>query len=251
MHKDLEYQLRKPDASLSDVVDYFWTLTNHATTDHDIVLLPDGRVDLLFSYSPNEPFHVILLGLDSEAHKTTFEAGTAIFGVSFKLPAIEYVFNTHIAHLLNLAEVMPPGFWDISREDLTNFDGFCQKIHHKINRLLQTEIDPRKRKLFNHIYSSHGTLSIRELSDLAGWSSRQINRYFNDHFGLSLKTYCNILRFRASFPQLQEGKLFPEEHFTDQAHFIKEVRKYAGVVPKELHKNKNDRFIQLSALPKK
>jgi AraC-like DNA-binding protein len=101
------------------------------------------------------------------------------------------------------------------------------------------------------IYSSNGSLSVKELSEKVNWSSRQINRYFNEQFGISLKTYCNILRFRASLPHIKKGKLFPELNFTDQNHFIKEIKKFSGVVPKELSKNQNDRFILLSALPLK
>jgi AraC-like DNA-binding protein len=91
---------------------------------------------------------------------------------------------------------------------------------------------------------------VKALSEKAYWSSRQINRYFNQQFGLSLKAYCNILRFRAALQQIREGKLFPEENFADQTHFIKEIKKFSGVAPKELSQNRNGRFILLSALPK-
>ncbi|HWV29535.1 MAG TPA: hypothetical protein VN038_07775, partial [Dyadobacter sp.] len=47
----------------------------------------------------------------------------------------------------------------------------------------------------------------------------------------------------------REGRLFPDENYADQSHFIREIKKYAGVVPKELERNKNDRFIQFSTLP--
>jgi AraC-like DNA-binding protein len=63
-----------------------------------------------------------------------------------------------------------------------------------------------------------------------------------------LKAYANILRFRASFEQLHRGELYPEQNFADQSHFIREVKKLSGVTPKELNKNKNDRFIQFSVL---
>jgi AraC-like DNA-binding protein len=118
-------------------------------------------------------------------------------------------------------------------------------------QLLTVNIDERKRKLFNLIYAAQGSITIKELSESVHWSSRQINRYFNQWFGLSLKAYCNILRYRASFKQISEGKLFPEQNFTDQAHFIKAVKRYSGVTPKELAKNADDRFIQFSTLPEK
>jgi AraC-like DNA-binding protein len=93
-------------------------------------------------------------------------------------------------------------------------------------------------------------MTVKELSENVYWSSRQINRYFNDKFGISLKKFCTILRFKASFQHIKEGKLFPEQNFADQAHFIREVKKLTGFTPKELCKNQNDRFVQFSTLTK-
>ncbi len=152
---------------------------------------------------------------------------------------------------MNNAENLPDDFWNFNANDLHDFDLFCKKASQKIQSLLPKETDNRKRKLFDLIYSSKGSLTVKELSERVYWNSRQINRYFNQQFGLSLKTYCNILRFRASLEHIAQGKLFPELNFTDQSHFIKEIKKFSGVVPKELLKNKNDRFIQFSALASK
>ena len=96
------------------------------------------------------------------------------------------------------------------------------------------------------LFATGGEISVKELSEKIFWSSRQINRYFNEQFGVSLKTYCKIIRFRASLQDIKDGKLFPQHNFTDQSHFIKDIKKLSGVSPKELHKNKNDRFLQFS-----
>ena len=88
--------------------------------------------------------------------------------------------------------------------------------------------------------NTNGAITVKEFSEKIGWSSRQINRYFNHQFGLSLNAFCKILRFRASLDHIAKGKLFPEMNFADQTHFIKEIKKFSGVVPKELFKNKND-----------
>ncbi len=79
--------------------------------------------------------------------------------------------------------------------------------------LIKPNIDIRKRKLFELIYSSKGSISVKELSEKVFWTSRQINRYFNQRFGISLKAYCNILRFRESLHHIKEGELFPEIKF--------------------------------------
>lgn len=245
----LDYHVAPPVPALADIVESFWSLKAGAEADKPIQLLPDGRVDVLFTYSVAQPFHAVLLGLGSAAEQTTLAAGTVMFAVSLRLLAVEYLLHTRVADLLNSARLLPAGFWGITAADLTDFKQFCAKLNHTLCGLLPPTLDPRKQRLFQHLYASDGTLPVHELATRAGWSSRQINRYFQDYFGLSLKAYCAILRFRAAFPQLKAGRLFPEQHFADQAHFIREVRKFAGVRPKELARNENDRFIQFSAWP--
>ena len=117
--------------------------------------------------------------------------------------------------------------------------------------VLPAAIDERKRKLFELIFAGNGEISVKELSEKIFWSARQINQYFNQQLGLSLKAYCNILRFQASLQDIKEGKLFPQLNFYDQSHFIKATRKLSGVSPKVLKQNQNDRFIQFSMLKQK
>lgn len=248
---NLIYQSNQPDPSLQDVVESFWMLDNPSESK-DVILLPDGRIDLIFSQSLQEPFHIVLLGICTHPEQIVIAEKTKIFAVSFNLLAAEYILHTSVSELLNEAKRLPLDFWDFSVNDLNDFKKFCQKASEKIQQELQSQkMDERKLKLFDLIYSEKGALTVKELSEKVIWSERQINRYFNQQFGISLKSYCGILRFRASFQHIKEGKLFPEQNFTDQSHFIKEIKKLSGFLPKELNQNKNDRFIQFSILPEK
>lgn len=249
MNTDLEFRIVRPDKSLSDFVESFWMLENPSDHGKELVILPDGRIDLTFSHSPTEPFHSMLSGLETHPDQATLASGTKMFAVSFKLLATEYILHNTVSGLLDSAQLLPADFWNFSANDLDNFDRFCQKASGKIQSLLPEEIDRRKQKMFAALYAANGAITVKALSEKAAWSSRQINRYFNQQFGLSLKVYCNILRFRASFQHIREGRLFPQENFADQSHFIREVKKLSGVSPKELKRNQNDRFIQLSTLP--
>ena len=245
----IEYKELKPDPPLSDFVESFWMLSNTTSEEKPIVLVPDGRIDLSFSLTA--PYDLVLLGLESSAEQAILLPGVKMFSVSFKLLAMEYLFDRKFPTLVNTAYQLPPDYFGITAADFKGFDAFCCSLADNFSKKLTAEIDPRHKKLFDLVYTSNGNISIHVIADTLHWSSRQINRYFNDWFGISLKVYCNILRFRASFRQIKEGRLFPEENFTDQAHFIKNVKKFAGVTPKELKKNKNDRFIQFSTLAKK
>jgi AraC-like DNA-binding protein len=247
----IKYKITKPSTQLSDFVESFWMLENTSDTAHETVGLPDGRFDIIFSYSPNEPFNIMLMGLGTTSGQHAIPPKIVMFAVSFKLLAIEYLLDIKAAALLNTAHSLPGDFWEIKKDDLNDFEKFCNNLSVKMLSLIKPDIDNRKQKLFDLIYSSNGALSVKELSEKVFWSSRQINRYFNEQFGISLKAYCNILRFKTSLHHIKEGKFFPELNFADQTHFIKEVKKFSGVVPKELFKNQNDRFILLSTLPKK
>ncbi|PQA56954.1 helix-turn-helix domain-containing protein [Siphonobacter curvatus] len=245
----LTYQFRKPDGSLSTFVESFWMLEQSSEHKLPVIVVPDGRVDILFSVTPAGAVQAMLRGLDTEPGKGDLSPGTRMFAVSLNLLAVEYVLGESVATLLNTGRSLPAGFWEIQSEDLQDFTSFCFRVSESIERRIQPNPDSRKQQLFELLYESRGDISVEELARRVTWNRRQINRYFTQWFGLPLKTYSTILRFRASFEHLRQGKLFPEENFTDQAHFIREVKKFAGVVPKELSKNVEDRFIQFSTLP--
>jgi len=248
MNHGLTYKLYKPEKILSGFIDSFWMLTNASGADKKLVSLPDGRIDLIFYQAENKPLQAVLLGIETQANPTILAANTRICAISFKLLAAEYIFHQTVAELLDKAESLPGDFWGFTINDFDDFDHFCKKFSEKVSSLLPKEIDQRKQQLFELLYSSNGELTVQELSAKVYWSSRQINRYFNQQFGIPLKAYCNILRFRASFRHLSEGKLFPEQNFTDQNHFIKNIKKYTGVTPKILSENKDEAFFYLTIL---
>lgn len=251
MNNNFHYKFIEPDRSLADFVESIGMFHNPTDEAKEVVVIPDGRIDLFFTQSITEPFHVLLMGLETEPEQRSVPPQTLTFSISFKPLAVEYILRTPIAGFLNSAKDLPNDFWGFNADDLKDFDAFYKKANQRIAAQKTRETDKRKRKLFDLIYHSNGEMTIKELSEKVFWSSRQINRYFSQQFGLSLKAFCKILRFRASLEHIAKGKLFPELNFADQNHFIKEIKKFSGVVPKELFKNQNDRFVLLSVLKQK
>ncbi len=247
---DIEYRFKGPDASLSYFVERFYLVTNSSGIDKEMIAIPDGRIDVFFLSTHHRDFSCTLLGLETGPTTVTFSAASRFFGISFKLLAVEDIFNTSIAHIVNNAQQLPPDFLGMEEDHLASFETCCEIVSAGLKQFLKRPVDGRKQALFNLVYLTNGSLTVAEYSAKVFWSRRQINRYFNQTFGLPLKVYCQILRFRSAFQQIKEGRLYPEEHFSDQAHFSREVKRLAGVVPKELSRNKNDRFVQFSSLPK-
>ncbi len=237
-----------PDSSISQFVHSFWMLENKTGKDIPSTLLPNGMVDVTLMKMNSEKWEMLVRGIDTVPGRVTITAGTKMYSIGLKLLAVEYLLGDSVKDVLNIGKNISNDFWQFEADDMKSLKNFCNKATQKIKSVSTESIDSRKKKLFELIYSSHGSMTVKELSEKVYWSSRQINRYFNQQFGISLKAYCNILRFGTSFKHISEGKLFPEQNFTDQNHFIKEIKKYAGVTPKELSKNKDDRFIDITAI---
>ncbi len=237
-----------PSSSISHFVHSFWMLKNNTGKDIPLTLLPNGMVDVTLMKINEANWEILVRGIDTMPGRVTIKAGTQLFSIGLKLLAVEYLLGNSIKDVLNIGKNISNHFWQFEDVDMKSLKSFCNKASKKIKTVSTENIDSRKKKLFELIYSSHGSITVKELSEKVYWSSRQINRYFNQQFGISLKTYCNILRFGNSFKHISEGKLFPEQNFTDQNHFIKEIKKYAGVTPKELSKNKDGRFIDITAI---
>lgn len=243
MNSALTYQFVKADKSLSDFV-YGFSLLRNLSEQKESVIIPNGKIDLIFCKTATQPYRVVLMGLETRPKQMPDESVESFAAVSFHPLALEYILKESISDFVDSGKILPLDFWELSENDLYDFEGFQKKINLKIHSLLPTKIDERKRQLFQLIFATNGEISIKELSEKIFWSERQINRYIKQYLGISLKTYCNILRFQASLPSIKEGKLYPELNYTDQSHYIKEVKKLSGVSPKELFKNQNDRFLQ-------
>lgn len=245
---DLTYKKLKPESSLIQFVESFMYIGNHTDKNKEVILFPDGRVDLIFKQKENEHTSVKLFNLDKTAKDFVFESNTEYFIICFTLLGVEYLLGRYTwpDHDKNR---LCKDFFNISESDFVSIDSFVERITDYLLNLIPDEIEQRKIDLFKLIYKYKGEMSVQRLSEKTKWSSRQINRYFSKQFGISLKSYSMIIRFRASFNQIRDGRLYPLQNFSDQAHFIREIKKFSSFIPKELAKNENDRFIQFSILP--
>lgn len=247
MNNVTKHHLAKPDNPLADFVYCFSSIQNLADI-HEGVIIPNGKVDLAFYKTTDNQFRIVLTGLETKPKLISQQLISTYFAISFNPLAVEYILHDSIAGILNAEKILPDNFWDFNVEDLNNFESFCKKATQKIQSVLPEKIDGRKQELFELIFTTNGEISVKELSKKVFWSARQINQYFTQQFGLSLKAYCNILRFQGSLSHIKEGKLFPQLNFYDQSHFIKEIKKLSGSSPKELYKNKNSRFLQFAVI---
>ncbi|UUW08419.1 AraC family transcriptional regulator [Flavobacterium plurextorum] len=245
------YKEISPDKLLSDFVKRFWAVSNSSEENQYCTILPDGYFDIIVTVTDNKLNNVSLTGIYTTDFEVVIPAKTAFFGVSFLPLATDYILDQSLSILHNKHQNLPLHFLGFENANFANFQLWTEELSLQfISKIIDGKVvDERKQKLFNLLFQTNGSLTIQEIANQIFWTPRQINRYFNEIFGLSLKTYCNVLKCKQSFDDIKKGELFPQQNYTDQPHFIREVKKHTGTTPKVLAKNKNDRFIQFSTRP--
>ncbi len=244
------YFQQQAHENLRDYVRCYWKIENKNKDFQYYTILPDGFFDLLICFKNDNLDRVFLTGLWNHKTNVIISPETVIYGVQFRLLAIENIVQESITTLLNNIKRLEKSYLGL--------DGFNKNIDSSffeyLNRclLLYTEeqhpIDPRKSILLKSINQTKGNKTVEYYSQKANWSKRQINRYFQSTFGLSLKGYCSIRKGAATYSQIRKGQLYPQQGYFDQPHFIKGIKKITGFTPKTLLKNENDRFLQFSII---
>jgi len=96
------------------------------------------------------------------------------------------------------------------------------------------------------IKSSTGRITINQLEKETGYTRRRLHMKFQEKIGISPKTLCSITRFTHVYQMLANNpdevllnKTFYNLYY-DQAHFIKEFRRFTGLPPSTFEKKIND-----------
>ena len=90
-----------------------------------------------------------------------------------------------------------------------------------------------------------GSISIQELSNLAHYSERQLNRIFNHFVGTSAKSFSRLIRINNTFRLLKKtckslSYISDVSGFHDLPHFIHDFKQVCGVTPQKFRDNVSD-----------
>ena len=93
-----------------------------------------------------------------------------------------------------------------------------------------------------YLFQKKGQCRIEEVAELCHRSLRQVQRRFNDEYGVTMKSMAQNFRFDEIKKHLTKNpdsdltEVAYEYGFFDQAHFIKEFKRFAGKTPTDFCK---------------
>jgi len=252
MNEQSTYKEIQPRTELKDFVHSFWMHQNNSNTVEKTTIVPDSYFKIVILIKNQKIITYFITGLWLDEKEFSFAPNTSSVGVRLKILAPEFLLNREIASILQKMHQLDLHYLNVDKFDLSSFETIVEQWQMELLSIKpQKAIQGNKLRLSQLLDKMNGNIPATEVSNQIYWTNRQINRYLNKYVGVSLKKYLNIQKCYQAYLQIRNGEFYPEEGFFDQPHFIREIKKHTGETPKSLHKQQNDRFIQLKRISKK
>ena len=218
---------------------YYWLL-DIETPRIELDVIPDNAVDLVFS-PQIEDFSMLYFPAD--AHFSIPLTGPVYYaGVCFKVDQASYFFARSLQELrelpageettdaLNLGELLS------QIRNCFEPSKIAECLNHFFLQYRPSE-SPLSTSIFEQFLNSAEPECVKRLAQQSGISERQFRRLTTDLFGLSPKKILGIQRLQAALRELLEAdKPTLDDHYYDDSHRIKELKKLTGLTPGEIRR---------------
>lgn len=234
-----------PDLQLAPYIYCYWELQTIQPLSEAFSyrVVADGCIDLFFDML--QPADNFVMGFSTAYTEFPLPNAFHYIGIRFLPAAFPLLFNTAAGELTNrfehLGQVLPKLSAKLS--ELAQQPFFVAELKPRLDQFFcnilantKFEADGRVFDAINIILLNRGTLSVETELD-TGISPRQLRRLFNFYIGDTPKTFSKVVRFqqilhaKPSVESLKKNKLFYDNGYYDQAHFIKEFKAMYGLTP--------------------
>jgi len=268
----MNYHQIRPSAGLAKYIEFYWILEDRSPASCIQRIVPDGRAGIILNFA--NPFESHAQGTWKPQPECFFvgqitgplslrPSGPAgMLGIQFRPHGVARLLRLPVSDLTDSA---------IALEDLSR--GLFRKLEsvrdlplrqavHPLDRILHTFMEQARidddpvAYAVEEIERTGGLMSIKDLADRLGWSSRQLQRRFKNGVGISPKLFGRMQRFQGVF-RVMEG---PATNWVDaaihcgyydQAHLIRDFREFSGQTPTSLVDQEIElsrRFVQRGAM---
>ncbi|TJY37055.1 helix-turn-helix transcriptional regulator [Pontimicrobium aquaticum] len=252
-----EYQVKN---GLNKYIDCVWRDDFNkylGNGDKKILVVPDNTIELAFTSNSVErtakhskkkicKIKSHLCGLKTEPQLVGLE-GDVLLSVRFKPYGLYPFTKTDINKTIN-ESLLPEDIFGkeilVLEEQLFNTSDELEQVKFIEDFFLKKlnsnnkEVDHVFNFFIQNIILNKGNVNVDMLAEKCNVSKKTVERKFLSKLGLTPKKYCRIVRmFNAlKIPKnkkdLKLSSIAFDNGFYDQAHFIKEVKEFTGMTPK-------------------
>jgi AraC-like DNA-binding protein len=258
----------RPRAELKPYITKLWVFENDSgLVNHGTLIAPNAKPKIIIPYknalttSDNKKTaicqegDICFIGIrDVPVTLGTPKGATGSIGIELTTDGAYRFLNVPMYELTNNLFSFSDLYGESGEQLLhrmQNSESPKQKIN-VIQDFLISQLRTKERNNFiisysvNFISSLHGLASIKRLEKKTGYSKRYLDLLFKNHLGISPKTYSTIVRFQYHYKIVGQGIATDSaiqsalEFYYDQAHFIKEFKRYTGYTPVQYSMLNND-----------
>ncbi len=246
-----------PGSGLEQIIECYWIIDSGDNDTKKVQkIVPDGFPEMIFHYK--EPY-MIRLDADWELQPLNLIAGqirkhfylgstgrSGMVGIKYKPAALTHLFGIDMSTLTDkvvAADEVVGSYFDsviASLKHAVEIEEKTALLNSFFYKLLaERPLSPSKvDEALGFVFSSNGTVTVKEMCGGLDISERQLERLFNEYIGLPPKFYSRIIRFSQIFQHIQKGDPFWTDTvyrtgYYDQSHFIKNFKAFTGEEPSE------------------
>lgn len=259
----MNYSERLPHPLLRTHIKCMWSLESDdvIVPDSPDRVLPDGCMELIFHFG--DPFQIVKKGVarlqdrsilfgQIESFVEMMPSGkTGLVAVRFKPSGLAPFVNIPVSEF-NHGAVSIEHVFGKEAERLEALVMLSETVEERmqvieqflISRLYRSEHDRIVHSSLQYLGLTN-MMSVDQLANSHGISMRQLERKFKNTTGLSPKTLMRIMRFQRFFALLESEnelnltQLALDAGYYDQAHFIRDFHRFAGMSPTQYFKSDN------------
>ncbi|MGF9916292.1 helix-turn-helix domain-containing protein [Paenibacillus ehimensis] len=253
------YAEHKPCPALKAYVSCYWSSRTEGTGMWDepsVTVVPDGCTDLIFEWDAAGGRDVSIRYCGAFelpfSPEPKVEGASETFAVRFfpggAYPFIGVPLGEFKNALFRGTDVWGKAVAELG-ERLRLAAGTAERavlVETALIRLLaaaasrRPEAPPVLHEAMVRIFVARGTVSVQQLARSGNISARQLQRLFDGRIGLGPKTFCGIVRFQnilrdaERYPKLTWQEIAGAYGYCDQAHFIRDFKRFYGELPSSL-----------------
>ncbi len=221
--------------------------------------IPDATIDVLFSWNRDEnTCSIALVGPAKELTPSYYyhKKNTDVFGIRMQPGCPFELFGIHANEMINKKNEVTCCDEESLHfmEMLHQKDSLREKYDYAINALdnmLVVRQDTHselacfiERLILNNAASCH--FNLNKISDITGYTPYYLNKIFREHTGYTIGNFQKVIRFQSLLKRYEslekngqkpeQALLAVEQGYSDQAHMIRDLKRFSGETPVNLWK---------------